>query len=341
MIITVPCTHPYFLEFMEKEAGIKLSSDFYPDENGLPMAFLCMRDNQVVGTAMLVSAELSAQINEGHVHDDSPWLMGLFVKESERKKRCAKEIMEGIIHYCNNRFHEIHFNTESAQEFYQKHWKLDSMGSDIINTPEGELKTDYFRMNIERNYYDDAPSVMNLNELFFYLCERDEIEQLDKLLACSEININSTNNYDYNYNGLIIAARRGNLEMIQYLIGKGVNIHQGNSNQTNALMYACLSGHDDIVDYLLSSSDLKEHARINDVDDKGWNALLYACEGKHYEIAKKLIIEYNISITADTLLLLEQKQEHDVIALIKTRDVYENIQNQLSHNTLLSPKKKI
>jgi len=80
---------------------------------------------------------------------------------------------------------------------------------------------------------------------------------------------------------LHVAAREGNVEVVQALVAAGADIDKRNAFQETPIMLASLAGHTKIVDFLVS-----KEAQIN---QPGWTPLLYAATNGHNEIIKILI----------------------------------------------------
>lgn len=80
---------------------------------------------------------------------------------------------------------------------------------------------------------------------------------------------------------LHMAAREGNLEVVQALVQAGANIDKRNAFKETPIMLACITGSAKIVEYLLS-----KEAQIN---QPGWTPLLYAATNGQNEIVKLLI----------------------------------------------------
>ena len=93
MIITVPCTHPYFLELM-KQMGKDIYFNPAKKYEELPLAFIALKETGVVGGATLISSKMGQELGFDYIDDKSPWVMDLFVKESERNKDLVFDVIE-------------------------------------------------------------------------------------------------------------------------------------------------------------------------------------------------------------------------------------------------------
>jgi ankyrin repeat protein len=82
----------------------------------------------------------------------------------------------------------------------------------------------------------------------------------------------------------INACKDNDLAKVKELLSNPtVDIHY---LEDSGLLQACKEGHYQIVEYLLSSSDLREHSDIHAQDDY---ALILACEGEHVEVIDLLL----------------------------------------------------
>ena len=102
--------------------------------------------------------------------------------------------------------------------------------------------------------------------------------QLVKLLTAHGAEINLAG-----WNPLIYAAWRGRTEVVRYLLDKGADIDAVSPNGISALMMAVRSGHFDTVKLLLW-----EVSDPNIKSDSGETALGWAVKGGNTEIAKLL-----------------------------------------------------
>ncbi|MBJ8030056.1 ankyrin repeat domain-containing protein [Bacillus cereus group sp. N21] len=90
---------------------------------------------------------------------------------------------------------------------------------------------------------------------------------------------------------LHVAVTHGYIEIIEYLIHAGIDIHaQGGTFSTNALERAATKGHLEIAEYLIN------HNIEIDTSEPDRNPLFAAIYGGHFEIVK-LLVENNIDIS--------------------------------------------
>ena len=95
-------------------------------------------------------------------------------------------------------------------------------------------------------------------------------------------------------NKLLHASHQKDLNTVKYLLTSSelkehANIHYKDNSGMTSLMYACSNGNLELVKYLLTSPELKEHANINHKDKSGYNVLMYTCYYRHLELVKYLL----------------------------------------------------
>jgi hypothetical protein len=83
--------------------------------------------------------------------------------------------------------------------------------------------------------------------------------------------------------GLMIAAWRGDIPMMQLLVARGADVNKANALGERALMHAAWRGHADAVEWLLAKG-----AQVNS-DPMHWSALHYAVFAGHAEVAALLL----------------------------------------------------
>lgn len=83
---------------------------------------------------------------------------------------------------------------------------------------------------------------------------------------------------------LMVAARRGNLTIIQYLLEKGGDLHAKNIHRENAIVLAAENGQLEVIEFLD-----KKNADLMAVNDKGENALMLAARNGHIDTVNYLL----------------------------------------------------
>jgi len=109
-------------------------------------------------------------------------------------------------------------------------------------------------------------------------CEENLLILLKYLLDIKRANIAVNNDF------LILASRRGHIEIVRLLIDKGININQTNKDGQNALHWACENGHNETVQLLIQKGvDTKQK------DIFRQNALHWASRRGHKELVQLLM----------------------------------------------------
>jgi ankyrin repeat protein len=98
------------------------------------------------------------------------------------------------------------------------------------------------------------------------------------------------------------------LDIAEYLVEKGANIHGADKQQKSPLIKACINGQDHIVALLL-----RRGVNANFCDLSENTALHYACAYGWLDIAKLLVEKGN----ADVNRLNEWKSSPTIIAMLK------------------------
>ena len=95
---------------------------------------------------------------------------------------------------------------------------------------------------------------------------------------------------------------------------------------------SCFDGHLEIVKYLLTSADLKEHANIHAKNDEGFT---WTCNYGHLEIVKYLILDMSIEKTKHIKHYLKENQDNkcvkEAIELFKIREFNQKLNANLEH----------
>ena len=95
---------------------------------------------------------------------------------------------------------------------------------------------------------------------------------------------------------------------------------------------SCQNGYLEVVKYLLTSPDLKEHANIHAQDDLGFR---WACARGHLEVVKFLILDMSIEKTKHIEDYLNKNQDNkcvkEAIELFKIREFNQKLNANLEH----------
>ena len=132
----------------------------------------------------------------------------------------------------------------------------------------------------------------------------------------------------------IDSCENGHLEVVKYLLTshdlkEHADIHAKNDY---GFRLACVNGHLEIVQYLLTSAELKEHADIQAQDNLGFR---WACFDGHLELVKYLILDMSIEKTKHIEDYLNENQDNkcvkEAIKLFKIREFNQKLNNDLEN----------
>jgi len=143
--------------------------------------------------------------------------------------------------------------------------------------------------------------------------------------------------------GFILACRAGDLDIVKYLLTcsdlkEHADIH---AQDDEGFREACWSGHLEVVKYLLTSQDLAEHADIHAQQDSGF---LNACYNKNFHILDYLVIEYNMNISKElkhNLITSDTEGHKHALQLIEARDLAGKINGELEEKSFNKHKVKL
>ncbi|MGL5246188.1 MAG: ankyrin repeat domain-containing protein [Mycoplasmoidaceae bacterium] len=125
------------------------------------------------------------------------------------------------------------------------------------------------------------------NSLMF-ACSYGFIEIVEYLVEQGS-KINITDNEGNNL--LMIASKEDQLKIVKFLLSKQIDINQVNKKGNNALMYAILSNHIDVVKILIENG-----IDINAYNKEGTTPLMLAVQYKRYNIINELLSNSEIEI---------------------------------------------
>ena len=130
--------------------------------------------------------------------------------------------------------------------------------------------------------FDWKYSGRDMQHEFMEACYKGDMKTVIKILKYSFLELNFIND------GFSWACNNGHLEVVKYLLTspdlkEHADIHADNDKGFRG---ACDKGHLEVVKYLLTSPYLKEYADIHAQDDYGFR---WACSNRHLEVVKYLL----------------------------------------------------
>lgn len=142
----------------------------------------------------------------------------------------------------------------------------------------------------------------------------------DSLTLCSQKEIPSSSDGEYNSFALLLAVEAGNREVVTLLLDKGVDINAKDNGGLTALIMAASEGHSEIIALLL-----KRGADINAEDKWGRIALMLASKKGHKEVVA-LLLDNGANLNArtdngETALMMATKKEVIELLLEKGADI--------------------
>lgn len=140
-----------------------------------------------------------------------------------------------------------------------------------------------------------------------------------------------------------------NVELLDYLLTNNKNIDIDNNTIQGIFNSALTKDNLEVAQYLLTNEKTKNFINIFDMNNDNESLFFKACYLKSNKILKYLLIDLNIEVKEVVLNLLKEKSEKDffrdkyigVLEMIKTRDFYNKIDNNLSSTNKVMPKIKI
>ena len=142
----------------------------------------------------------------------------------------------------------------------------------------------------------------------------------------------------------IDSCENGYLEVVKYLLTspdlkEHADIHADNDN---GFIDSCVNGYLEVVKYLLTSPELTEHADIHAKYDLGFK---WACRDGHLEVIKYLIIDMNIDKTNYIEEYLNENKDKKYVQqateLFNTRVLHHQLNENIKDNKEKVKKVKI
>ncbi|XP_048254579.1 serine/threonine-protein phosphatase 6 regulatory ankyrin repeat subunit B-like [Haliotis rufescens] len=100
------------------------------------------------------------------------------------------------------------------------------------------------------------------NNILHYTCAGGQMEMVKYVLSLNKVDINRRG--QHGWTSLMVAARLGNREMLDFLMSKGSNVSLTAKEETNILHAACIGGHLEMVKYVVSQYFV-------DINSRRWN----------------------------------------------------------------------
>ena len=132
----------------------------------------------------------------------------------------------------------------------------------------------------------------------------------------------------------IDSCSNGYLEVVKYLLTSPDLKEHADIDADNdyGFRLACENGHLEVVKYLLTSPDLKEHADIHADNDSGFR---WACSHGQLEVVKFLILDMSIEKTKHIEDYLNKNQDNkcvkEAIELFQIREFNQKLNANLEH----------
>ena len=191
-----------------------------------------------------------------------------------------------------------------------------------------------YQVGVYEVYIGDQPILIedyNHNFSFSHVL-KNSIKTEDYILASFLIEIDVSRNVN---NSLHEAARDGNIDAVEVLLKKDLDINIEDENGETALMLASQNGHHQIVELLL-----KEHANINQQNENEWTALMIASHNGHHQVVELLFKEHADINTQNkngwtALMIASQNGDFQVVKLLLKEHADINAQNKNGWTALM------
>ncbi|GAB5566969.1 ankyrin repeat and death domain-containing protein 1B isoform X1 [Prionailurus iriomotensis] len=135
----------------------------------------------------------------------------------------------------------------------------------------------------ERTRRRDTRSVLPNERSFQNAAKSNNLDLMEKLFE-KKVNINAVNNM--NRTALHFAVGANHLSSVDFLLNRKARVDVADKDGMNALHFAAQNNNVRIVEYLIQDLHLKD---LNQPDEKGRKPFLWAAERGHIEMIEKLI----------------------------------------------------
>ena len=184
-------------------------------------------------------------------------------------------------------------------------------------------------------YYTEIDKLPELEKSFHNACVDGNLNQIKKLINSKKINIHCNNDA-----GFLLACSNGHLDIVDYFLTspelkKHIDI---NTNDDMGFLNACFRGQLHIVKYLLTSPKLNKYSNIHAYKDRAFEI---TCQHNNLELAQFLIIDMNIKKTWHINRHLKESENSEIRNYFKVRKFKEQLNSELTTNHVASNKFKI
>ncbi|XP_067648882.1 ankyrin repeat, PH and SEC7 domain containing protein secG-like [Haliotis asinina] len=156
-------------------------------------------------------------------------------------------------------------------------------------------------------------------------CRIGDLQQVKHIMSRGSVNINSKDE-KHGRTPLMVAAHEGHCRIFEFLITKGANKSEVDSDCKNFLHWACMGAHVAMVDCLLQQYGIVKNVRLSPllqaamkgninvfelfactgsnvsrVDLNGYNVLHFACMGEHMSLVKYIVSQGSVDINSRSI----------------------------------------
>lgn len=219
--------------------------------------------------------------------------------------------------------------------------------SDLIrfNCLEGNIEALKFLLNhpkLKKHFDIFEEDYLNRN-CFTFAAINDNVNIIEILLNSIDKNNIEKLTHEFCQKILTTACMNGHINIIDYLLTSpyfkdNINISLCNSIGMNILMFSSSHLQPNLTKHLLNSQHIQ--LNINSQDYLGRNLLDIAILNKQLSLCELLIIEKNIRCSSHTLNILNKNKDETFSSLlnkIKIRDTYENLYKSINHDKIDKP----
>lgn len=182
-----------------------------------------------------------------------------------------------------------HGTLDIVKLFIEKYKLIEDINADPLNeAPYLMLAARYCHFEVVQYLLKQGahPDIKNSENthLIHFAAEHGWREIVTMLIEIYQVNVDIVDSITFSSTPLILAAKRGNLDILNYLISKKANIDFFNGEHQNALHHSIANGHIEIVQALL-----KAGVSINTLTSDNNSPLMIAIKYNRTDISKYLI----------------------------------------------------